>query len=69
MVSVNKILDKEEISPTRVNEKSRNVIVTVKSNKVSIKIDPKEANELELTKDQAVMFAHMILARSRMLKE
>ena len=69
MVSINKILDSEEISAPRVDETSRNLILSVRKRKVSIKVDPKEADEIELTKDQAILFAHMLLARARLIDE
>lgn len=69
MVSINKILDSEEISTPKVDESSRNLILSVRNNKVSIKIDPKETREFELTKDQAILCAHMLLARARLIEE
>ena len=69
MVSINKILDSEEITTPKVDESSRNLIVSARNNRVTIKIDPKETQEIELTKDQAILFAHMLLARARLIEE
>ncbi len=67
MVSINKILEGDKLSLPKVDDRARNLIIKVENKKVIIKIDPKEASDLYLTKDQAIKCAHLLLARARLI--